>query len=118
MLSNRLFLYFLYGIKYHVSYIKQNFPTLAKTYKRLHVDKKSGAPVGSFRVRIDLTKKSCIILKFIKWLSPCDQVMIGSGKGDDASVSLKKQTLTPHKLLALAAQVASGLDHLEKYKVK
>lgn len=44
------------------------------------------------------------------------QVMIG--RGDKPSVSMtKKQTLTSQKLLALAAQVASGLDHLEKFKV-
>ncbi|BFZ25634.1 hypothetical protein BsWGS_28674 [Bradybaena similaris] len=44
------------------------------------------------------------------------QVMIG--RGEKPSVSLtKKQTLTSQKLLALAAQVASGLDHLEKFKL-
>ncbi|XP_005091416.2 tyrosine kinase receptor Cad96Ca [Aplysia californica] len=43
------------------------------------------------------------------------QVMIG--RGDKASVSMRKQMLTAQKLLALAAQVASGLDHLEKFKL-
>ncbi|KAH9519038.1 Tyrosine kinase receptor Cad96Ca [Bulinus truncatus] len=44
------------------------------------------------------------------------QVLIG--RGEKASVTMtKKQTLTSQKLLALAAQVASGLDHLEKFKL-
>ncbi|KAK3605453.1 hypothetical protein CHS0354_001421 [Potamilus streckersoni] len=33
------------------------------------------------------------------------------------SVSLKNQTLTSHRLLSFAAQVASGLEHLQKYKL-
>ncbi|KAL3885856.1 hypothetical protein ACJMK2_025888, partial [Sinanodonta woodiana] len=32
------------------------------------------------------------------------------------SVSLKNTTLTSHRLLSFAAQVASGLEHLQKYK--
>ncbi|GFN86164.1 fibroblast growth factor receptor [Plakobranchus ocellatus] len=40
------------------------------------------------------------------------------GRGDKPSVSMsKRQSLTSQKLLALAAQVASGLDHLEKFKL-
>ena len=53
MLSNLLFSYFSYEIKYHVSYIKQNSLVLATICKRSHVDKMNGAPVGPFRVCID-----------------------------------------------------------------
>ncbi|XP_055866461.1 myoblast growth factor receptor egl-15-like isoform X2 [Biomphalaria glabrata] len=44
------------------------------------------------------------------------QVRIGRGEKPSVTMS-KKQTLTSQKLLALAAQVASGLDHLEKFKL-
>lgn len=55
--------------------------------------------------------------QFLQRHSPgYQQIMIG--KGEKPSVCMtKKQALTSHKLLALAAQVASGLDHLEKFKV-
>ena len=36
---------------------------------------------------------------------------------DRDSVSLKSQNLTAHKLLALAAQVVNGLQHINKFKV-
>ena len=56
MFSNLLFSYFSYGIKNHVSYVKQNSPALATTCKKTHVDKMNGAPVGQFRARIDIKK--------------------------------------------------------------
>ncbi|GFS10415.1 tyrosine kinase receptor Cad96Ca [Elysia marginata] len=43
-------------------------------------------------------------------------VLIGRGEKPSVSMS-KRQSLTSQKLLALAAQVASGLDHLEKFKL-
>lgn len=39
------------------------------------------------------------------------------GRGDDQPVFMRKHTLTAQKLLCLAAQVASGLEHLQKFKV-
>ena len=62
MLSNLLFSYFSYEIKYHVSCIKQNSPVLATTCKRSHVDKMNGAPVGPFRVCID--RKNTLYWRF------------------------------------------------------
>ena len=56
MFSDLLFSNFSYEIKCHVSYIKQNSPSLATTCKRSHVDKMNDAPVGPFRVPIDLNK--------------------------------------------------------------
>ena len=58
MLSNLLILCFSYEIKYHVSYIKQNFKALATTCKRSHVDKLNGVPVRPFRVRIEIKKNN------------------------------------------------------------
>ncbi|PVD27091.1 hypothetical protein C0Q70_12242 [Pomacea canaliculata] len=39
------------------------------------------------------------------------------GRGDDQPVFMRKHTLTAQKLLCLAAQVASGLEHLQKFKL-
>lgn len=56
--------------------------------------------------------------QFLQRHSPgYQQVMIGRGEKPSVSMT-KKQALTSQKLLALAAQVASGLDHLEKFKVE
>ena len=41
---------------YHVSYIKQNVKVLATICKRSQVDKLKNAPVGPFRVRIEIDK--------------------------------------------------------------
>ena len=53
MLSNLLFSYVSYEIKYHVSYIKQNSFSIATICKRPHVDKMNGAPAGPFYFRIE-----------------------------------------------------------------
>ena len=47
-----------------MSYIKQNFKVLATICKRLHVDNLNGAPIGPFRVRIEILKNlynTCIV---------------------------------------------------------
>ena len=61
MFSDLLFSNFSYEIKYHVSYIKQNSSSLVTTCKRSHVDKMNDAPVGPFRVPIDLNKNPVFI---------------------------------------------------------
>lgn len=58
MFSNSVFSNFLYEIKYHVSYNKQNFRALATTCKRSHVDKLNDVTVGPFRVRIEKKPKN------------------------------------------------------------
>ena len=46
------------------------------------------------------------------------QVIIGSSsEGDNQAVRLRSQALSSQNLLAVCAQVASGLDHLYKFKV-
>ena len=56
MFSDLPFSNFLYDIKYHVSFIKQNSSLLATTCKSSHVNKMNGAPVGPVCVLIDLNK--------------------------------------------------------------
>lgn len=57
------------------------------------------------------------LLEFLQRNRPGQQeVVIGRG-GDDQPVFMRKPTLTAQKLLCLAAQVASGLEHLQKFKV-
>ena len=79
MLSNLLFSYFSYEIKYHVSYIKQNSLVLATICKRSHVDKMNDAPVGPFRVCIDKKKQPSVFSIPTEFWSPawvvCHSIM-------------------------------------------
>ncbi|XP_041372575.1 fibroblast growth factor receptor homolog 1-like [Gigantopelta aegis] len=59
------------------------------------------------------------LLQYLQRHRPGQQeVIIGSSsEGDSQAVRLRSQALTSHNLLALCAQVASGLDHLYKFKL-
>ena len=56
------------------------------------------------------------LLEFLQRHRPGQQEIV-MGHGRDEPVVMRKQTLTAQKLLCLVAQVASGLEHLQKFKV-
>ena len=56
------------------------------------------------------------LLEFLQRHRPGQQEIV-MGRGRDEPVVMRKQTLTAQKLLCLVAQVASGLEHLQKFKV-
>nr|KAG5702591.1 hypothetical protein BaRGS_003751 [Batillaria attramentaria] len=56
------------------------------------------------------------LLEFLQRHRPGQQEIV-IGRGNDQPVFMRKQTLTAQKLLCLAAQVASGLEHLQKFKL-
>ena len=56
------------------------------------------------------------LYQYLQHRRPGDLRVQINAEGRD-SVSLKNQNLTPHKLLSLAAQVVTGIEHLNKFKV-
>ena len=48
---------------------------------------------------------------------PGQQEVVINHANENQAVRLQNQMLDPHKLLALAAQICSGLDHLQRFKV-
>ena len=57
------------------------------------------------------------LLEYLKRHRPGQQEVV-MGRGGDEPVFMRKQTLTAQKLLCLLAHVATGLEHLHKYKVR
>ena len=57
------------------------------------------------------------LLDYLQRHRPGQQEIV-MGRGGDEPVFMRKQTLTAQKLLCLVAQVASGLEHLQKFKVR
>ena len=56
------------------------------------------------------------LLEFLQRHRPGKQEIV-MGRGRDQPVVMRSQTLSTQKLLCLVAQVASGLEHLQKFKV-
>ncbi|XP_076457417.1 uncharacterized protein LOC143291439 isoform X2 [Babylonia areolata] len=56
------------------------------------------------------------LLEYLQRHRPGQQEIV-MGRGGDEAVFMRKQTLTAQKLLCLIAQVASGLEHLQKFKL-
>ena len=48
---------------------------------------------------------------------PGQQEVVINHSNENQAVRLQNQMLDQHKLLALAAQICSGLDHLQRFKV-
>ncbi|XP_046374882.1 fibroblast growth factor receptor homolog 1-like isoform X1 [Haliotis rufescens] len=57
------------------------------------------------------------LLAFLQKHRPGQQEVVINHSNENQAVRLQNQTLDPHKLLALAAQIASGLDHLQRFKL-
>jgi hypothetical protein len=56
------------------------------------------------------------LLEYLQRRRPGQQEVV-MGRGGDEPVFMRKQTLTAHTLLCMMAQVATGLQHLHKFKV-